>query len=96
MGPRGGWPTGRGPLTTGRGAPAEREVSEGRSVSLEGGTWLIELGTSKGVIQAEFMIAATPLVVAAHSVGRGKTAIYAVDSLFPGDSSGSLRPRIDD
>jgi hypothetical protein len=30
----------------------------GRIGSFEGGTWLIELGTSKGVVQAEFIIAA--------------------------------------
>jgi hypothetical protein len=46
----------------------------GRIGSFEGGTWLIELGTSKGVIQVDFIIAATPRDIAAQMVGRGETA----------------------
>jgi hypothetical protein len=56
----------------------------------------MELGTSKRVIQADFIIATTSLGIAAQTVVRDKTAIQAMDSLFPGDSSGSLRPGIDD
>jgi len=71
MGLRGDWPTVRGPLATGRAPPAERWVSDGRIVAFEGGTWLIELGTSKGVIQVELIIAAMPLDIATQTADRG-------------------------
>jgi hypothetical protein len=68
----------------------------GLRVAFEGGTWLIEFQTSKGVIQADFTNAATPLDVRAQTVGRDTTANWAADSVFPDDSGGSLRPKIDD
>jgi hypothetical protein len=54
------------------------------------------LGTSKGVIQVEIIIAASPFDIATQTTGRGKTAKLSSGLSFPGDSSGSLRPRIDD
>src|SRR6476660_9087656 len=80
---RGDWPTVRGPLATGRAPPAERWVLAGLRVAFEGGTWLIEFGTSKGVIQADFTNAATPLDVQAQTVGRDTTANLGSGLCFP-------------
>jgi hypothetical protein len=96
MGLRGDWLTVRGPLATGRAPPAERWVLAGLRVAFEGGTWLIELGTSKGVIQADFTNATTPLDVRRKRLVATRLQIWAADTVFPDDSGGSLRPGIDD
>jgi len=82
-------------LVAGLAGPGTRCGTAGRRGSCDGGTWLIELGTSKGVIQVEIIIAASPFDIATQTAGRGKTAKLSSGLSFPGDSSGSLRPRID-